>query len=167
MCSGTGREATTLAGRIGWLSLAAVAGVSAAGLGGRRDDQDQDRDDDDQGTEDSAGASSVPAWHRDLEGRSYWSDPVLDVPRKGSPKAFLLPNYDELFIGLRDRTAFAQRLKSAELITGGRAVVVDVNPRKRWSSGHIPGALNPMEMNIEKDEGIYREPNVWMVHEIG
>ncbi len=31
----------------------------------------------------------------------------------------------------------------------------------------IPGALNPMEMNIEKDEGIYIEPNVWMVHEVG
>ena len=31
----------------------------------------------------------------------------------------------------------------------------------------LPGALNPMEMNIEKDEGVYVEPNVWMVHEIG
>ncbi|HEX9330497.1 MAG TPA: hypothetical protein VF896_01340, partial [Anaerolineales bacterium] len=30
----------------------------------------------------------------------------------------------------------------------------------------IPGALNPMEMDIEKDEGVYIEPNVWMVHEI-
>jgi GNAT superfamily N-acetyltransferase len=30
----------------------------------------------------------------------------------------------------------------------------------------IPGALNPMEMNLEKNEGIYVEPNVWMVHEI-
>ena len=29
---------------------------------------------------------------------------------------------------------------------------------------HIPGALNPMEMDIEKDEGVYVEPNVWMVH---
>jgi len=28
----------------------------------------------------------------------------------------------------------------------------------------IPGALNPIEMNIEKDVGIYIEPNVWMVH---
>ncbi len=28
----------------------------------------------------------------------------------------------------------------------------------------IPGALNPMEMNIEKDEGVYIEPNVWMTH---
>jgi len=31
----------------------------------------------------------------------------------------------------------------------------------------IPGALNPMVMNIEKDEGVYIEPNVWLVHEIG
>ena len=30
----------------------------------------------------------------------------------------------------------------------------------------IAGALNPMEMNSEKDEGIYVEPNVWMVHTI-
>jgi GNAT superfamily N-acetyltransferase len=31
----------------------------------------------------------------------------------------------------------------------------------------IEGALNPMEINIEKDEGVYIEPNVWVVHEIG
>ncbi len=30
----------------------------------------------------------------------------------------------------------------------------------------VPGALNPMEMNLEKDEGVYKEPNVWMVHQI-
>src|SRR5215216_2361084 len=30
----------------------------------------------------------------------------------------------------------------------------------------IPGALNLIEIDIEKDEGIYIEPNVWMVHEI-
>ena len=28
----------------------------------------------------------------------------------------------------------------------------------------IPGALNPMNMDLEKDEGVYIEPNVWMVH---
>jgi len=28
----------------------------------------------------------------------------------------------------------------------------------------IPGALNPIKMNDEKDVGIYIEPNVWMVH---
>ena len=31
----------------------------------------------------------------------------------------------------------------------------------------ISGALSPIEMNVEKDEGVYVEPNVWMVHEIG
>jgi len=31
---------------------------------------------------------------------------------------------------------------------------------------YIPGALNPMDMDVEKDEGVYVEPNVWLVHEI-
>jgi GNAT superfamily N-acetyltransferase len=31
---------------------------------------------------------------------------------------------------------------------------------------YIPGALNPMDIDIKKDEGVYVEPNVWMVHEI-
>src|SRR5688500_9842917 len=31
---------------------------------------------------------------------------------------------------------------------------------------YIPGALNLMDMDVEKDEGVYVEPNVWMVHEI-
>jgi hypothetical protein len=30
----------------------------------------------------------------------------------------------------------------------------------------IPGGLNPIEIDVEKGEGIYVEPNVWMVHEI-
>jgi GNAT superfamily N-acetyltransferase len=30
----------------------------------------------------------------------------------------------------------------------------------------ISGALNPIEMDAENDEGIYIEPNVWIVHEI-
>jgi len=31
---------------------------------------------------------------------------------------------------------------------------------------HIPGALIPVEINIERNEGIYVEPNVWMQHSI-
>ena len=31
---------------------------------------------------------------------------------------------------------------------------------------HIPGALTPIEIKIEKDEGVYIEPNVWVVHEL-
>ena len=30
----------------------------------------------------------------------------------------------------------------------------------------VPGALNPIRMDIEKDEGIYVEPNVWLQHAI-
>ena len=30
----------------------------------------------------------------------------------------------------------------------------------------IPGALNPMNMDVEKDQGIYIEPNVWMQHSL-
>ncbi len=31
----------------------------------------------------------------------------------------------------------------------------------------IDGALNPIDVNLEKDEGIYIEPNVWIVHAVG
>lgn len=30
----------------------------------------------------------------------------------------------------------------------------------------VPGALNPIEISVEKDKGIYVEPNVWMVHDL-
>ena len=32
---------------------------------------------------------------------------------------------------------------------------------------YVPGALNPMEMDLDRDAGVYVEPNVWMVHELG
>jgi len=31
---------------------------------------------------------------------------------------------------------------------------------------YIPSALNPIEMNLEQDEGTYIEPNVWIVHDV-
>jgi hypothetical protein len=31
---------------------------------------------------------------------------------------------------------------------------------------YVPGALNPVDMDLEKDQGTYVEPNVWMVHEL-
>jgi hypothetical protein len=30
----------------------------------------------------------------------------------------------------------------------------------------IPGALNPIKIDLQKDEGVYVEPNVWIVHEV-
>jgi hypothetical protein len=50
--------------------------------------------------------------HESIEGRSYWSPPERRV-RIASPLARLLPNYDEYFVGLKDRSAFSTRLKAA------------------------------------------------------
>ena len=56
----------------------------------------------------------------------------------------------------------------AMVIHGTRAKWEEWTGLKFPQSGDyfIPGALKPMEMNVEKDEGIYIEPNVWMVHKI-
>jgi hypothetical protein len=55
--------------------------------------------------------------------RPHWlaADRVPLPPRK--PSAFLLPNYDEYFIGFKDRTAIAQRLGHAGLVTGGNFLI--------------------------------------------
>jgi hypothetical protein len=42
----------------------------------------------------------------ELAGKSYWSGPSTAGPIARQPSAHLLPNYDEYFIALRDRSAF-------------------------------------------------------------
>ena len=56
----------------------------------------------------------------------------------------------------------------AMVIRGSRAEWESWTNLKFPQSGpyFIPGALNPMSMDIEKDEGVYIEPNVWTVHEV-
>ena len=61
----------------------------------------------------------------EIDGRRYWSaagSRDAKVPRL----ARLLPNYDEFFIGYRDRSAIGQRLKSVEAVTGGNALIAHV-----------------------------------------
>ena len=29
-----------------------------------------------------------------------------------------------------------------------------------------PGMMNPFQVSLETDEGTYREPNVWMIHDV-
>jgi GNAT superfamily N-acetyltransferase len=57
----------------------------------------------------------------------------------------------------------------AMTIRGTRAEWESWTGLKFLQSGeyYIPGTLTPMKMDVEKDEGVYIEPNVWMVHEIG
>jgi hypothetical protein len=55
--------------------------------------------------------------HQSIDGGSYWFPPAERTPRiSSSPSlAHLLPNYDEYFIGFRDRSAFSARLESSGL----------------------------------------------------
>jgi hypothetical protein len=58
-------------------------------------------------------AAAAHLEHESIEGRSYWF-PALGRPRRISlPLVHLLPNFDEYFIGLKDRSALAARLKSS------------------------------------------------------
>lgn len=56
----------------------------------------------------------------------------------------------------------------AMIIRGSRSEWEEWTGMKFPQSGEyvLPGGLNPMHINVEKDEGIYIEPNVWMVHQI-
>ena len=49
---------------------------------------------------------------------AYWSSPDARADGLTSPTAHLLPNYDEYFIGFRDRSAAGRRVASAALVTG-------------------------------------------------
>ena len=61
-----------------------------------------------------------------IDGRTYWVDPSVPSPAKDSPAAYLLPNYDEYFIGFKDRSAIGQRLRSSGLVSGGDAHIAHV-----------------------------------------
>jgi hypothetical protein len=60
-----------------------------------------------------------------IDGRDYWLGAgARDV--KPRPSAHLLPNYDEFFIGYRDRGAIGVRLKSVKAVTGGNALIAHI-----------------------------------------
>jgi len=59
---------------------------------------------------DLAGSSLEQA---SVDGRTYWFAPSPLAPITPSGATHLLPNYDEYFIGYRDRSAIAERLKKA------------------------------------------------------
>jgi len=64
--------------------------------------------------------------HRSIDGRSYWFPAGERPVRIASPLAHLLPNFDEYFIGLKDRSAFGARLNSSR-----------VKPRATGLAGHV------------------------------
>lgn len=56
-----------------------------------------------------------------IDGKTYWS---VGVPSaRPAVSAYLLPNYDEFFIGYRDRSAIGKRVGSIKAVTGGNASI--------------------------------------------
>ena len=65
--------------------------------------------------------------HEDaFEGRPYWSvdDGTRAAPTTG--RVWLVPNYDESFIGFRDRSAMGQRLTDAKVMDRNSALAVHI-----------------------------------------
>ncbi|HET6596403.1 MAG TPA: hypothetical protein VFG81_12305 [Anaerolineales bacterium] len=56
----------------------------------------------------------------------------------------------------------------SKTIRGSRAEWEQWTDMKFPQSGEyvIPGALSSIEINVKRDEGLYIEPNVWIVHEV-
>ena len=61
-----------------------------------------------------------------LNEKRYFVPPDFELPSKVSATAHLLPNYDEYFIGFKDRSAIGQRLGHSVLVTGGNALISHV-----------------------------------------
>ena len=79
-----------------------------------------------------AGAELEPVT---LGGQAYWVSANAPRARKRTGSMHLLPNYDEYFIGFRDRSAFGERLGHTASITGGTALV----PHVIVSDGQLVG----------------------------
>ena len=74
----------------------------------------------------AAEAAAPELEHEIIDGRSYWFPAPPRLAKRRTPIAHLLPNYDEYFIGFRDRSAFGVRLRKA-----------GIEPRMDALSGHI------------------------------
>jgi Winged helix DNA-binding domain len=58
-------------------------------------------------------AAATHLEHKSIDGRSYWFPATKRAVRIRGSLAHLLPNYDEYFVGLKDRSAFGARLESS------------------------------------------------------
>jgi hypothetical protein len=62
-----------------------------------------------------------------------------------------------------------------EIATESMVITGPIPEWEEWTGMHfpesgpyvVPGALRPVEMDLERDLGVYIEPNVWMRHTVG
>jgi hypothetical protein len=62
----------------------------------------------------------------DIEGQVYWFPEQAAPPMKKTPVAHLLPNYDEYFIGFKDRSAISYAMRKAKLDGQNPALLVHI-----------------------------------------
>jgi hypothetical protein len=79
-----------------------------------------------------------------LDGKQYFVPPAFELPSKLPASAHLLPNYDEYFIGLKDRSAYGHRIMGSALVTGGNGlithvVIIDGQLAGTWRRFHEKG----------------------------
>jgi hypothetical protein len=61
-----------------------------------------------------------------IDDKHYWLHPRAVAAPSERGSTFLLPNYDEYFIGFRDRSAIGERMRHVKLVTGGNALISNV-----------------------------------------
>jgi Winged helix DNA-binding domain len=61
-----------------------------------------------------------------LQGQTYWFDNSGSPAQKKSPTAYLLPNYDEYFIGFRDRSAIGEVAKGKNIDAANPAFLAHI-----------------------------------------
>jgi hypothetical protein len=104
--------------------------------------------------------------HEIIGGREYWFPTPAEF-RKKSPLAHLLPNYDEYFIGLKDRTAMQSVLKASGWdgsvsFLGGHILTIDGQIVGGWGRT-MKGEATIVELKLltkiskEKHRAIARE----------
>jgi len=79
-----------------------------------------------------------------IDDRPHWSAPSRGVPTRWRRVAHLLPNYDELFVGFKDRSAFAQRLR----LTKADARVDALLGHMVFVDGQIVGGWRPLARDL-------------------
>ena len=62
----------------------------------------------------------------EIDGRTYWFDSSISPVKEKSPTAHLLPNYDEYFIGFKDRSAIGAAVRQAGIIGDDSAFLAHV-----------------------------------------
>jgi hypothetical protein len=61
-----------------------------------------------------------------LEGQTYWFSETIPPDRKELPTAYLLPNYDEYFIGFKDRSAIGKVIEKTAIQKNDAALLANI-----------------------------------------